>query len=251
MELKQITYKPTFFELLQHLTSVHVDIPIFKEGNVVVAKKTNKSKTIAYELRVAKTTFNYEVSGDKIAFQNFPEFYSLYRMMPSNSDVFVSDDVDTLIVRSGKSEVSFNLGLADAISPDFNKVPMKEGNYYSFNFPFSIVSKIRKVLSTIAGRDEDKRVQFILGNGTELGIKVFATSHNNVWSDRISDVDFKSVDIGENEFNLTSELFKLLPDLGDAFTSTCTIDSNGVFKFSFASKDSDEFLLDIHSSRIR
>lgn len=252
MNYTNVKYKKEFFSLINHLSEVNADIPIEKVGNRTVIKNKTKNNTIAFILDVSEDIIDFTVDGDKMAFQNFPEFFSLFGLMDDDSSIQVNDTVDTMVIRDDNSELSYNLGIRDSIVSGFNGLPVDTDNDIVMEVTNNQLKKIRSVLNTLPGRAVDKRIHFTVSEESEdLGIKVFAVSHSNKWegNERSSVVE-KNGDMSSLEICISSEIFKVLPELDDEnYQINLTVCKNNFVKFSFGSLGSDAFSLDIYTSR--
>ena len=123
---------------------------------------------------------------------------------------------------------------------------------YLFGMNSSELKQLKKVLSTIPGKDSDKRISFKVDEGSEdVKIAVSCTSHNNKWTETKQDLVVETNgSVASIDIKITSDVFKVLPDLeSDAFGMTITVCSKGFVEFRFASVESEDFQLDIYTSK--
>ena len=254
MAQTQINYKPTFFDMLKHLSQVHIDVIIEKTdaGNVLVQKR-NEIGSIAYTLEVEPTIFNFDVDENKMAFQNFPEVFQLMKLVGSTATMSTNSDATMLKIVDGKTKIDVNLGSTDAITSGFGgkRIPFDNDNSHKIAYSHSMTTRILKVLGTLPSADSDRRLTFTI-DGANLVVDFWSVAHNTKVTEEFEGVVTTNGDASETEFILNSEVFKLLPNMGDeSFENSLYINDKGIFKFNFKSKESSEFNLDMITAKIK
>lgn len=253
--MNKVTLKPVFFDLLKSLSSIRNQFPIEKQADGrFLTSNLSESTSVAFLLTTSPEIFSFENEVNRMAFENFNEFYSFLRLFGENYTISIDNQSDFFAIKENDYSLDYNLGFIESIESEIQSYPFRETdqeNGYRLVFTNELISRIRDVVNRIGGKTNEKRVTFII-DGDDLEIVFSSTQHNTKFSQKFENVIESYGNPELTEFALTDEVFGLLPNLPDEFERTLSIGGiRGAFKFEYKSKGTDDLHLEIITSRIR
>jgi hypothetical protein len=196
--MSELKFKKEALDLVNSLTTINTSIIFEKENDKVLVSRTNPASSIAYQLRVPNSNFDF--SGDKIAIYNYPEFYQLF----STCKVPVIDQNEkSLVISEGKAKINYILSNIENLVPGAKAVKFTDPTV-SFDLSHEEMKNIRKMISLI----QAEYIKFTVKDNTII-IKLFNNSHNNSYE---KELDIKDKTKENFEMTISSEVFTIIPE---------------------------------------
>jgi hypothetical protein len=219
--MSDLKFNKEFLDLVNRLTTINTQIIFEKENDKVLVSRFNPAKSIAYQLRVPKESFDF--AEDKIAMYNYPGFYQLFSVCKTP---VINQTENTLIIADGKSKINYLLSNLENIQVGPKKNTFADPTV-SFDFTEEEMKNIRKMISLI----QADYVKFIIKDNN-LTVKLFNNSHDNSYE---KEIELKTKATENFEMIINSEVFTIIPEN----PYTIDIKKEGVIRISYVKDNID------------
>jgi len=183
---------------VKDLTTINDSIIFENTEDKIIVKRANPPMTIAYFLSVPKSELSFE--GEKLAFYNYPEFYSLVNAVDGAE---IEQEENKLSIKTKNSKIKYLVSDPETLKKGPKKMPF-ENPTAAIKLTAETLKEIRKMIGLL-----DSKKASLSVTGKVAILKVYNSSHDNSFEKTIEMETATSED-----FNIlfTSEIFSLIPE---------------------------------------
>jgi len=172
-----VTFNKNVLTILKELTPISEVVVMIKkkdeEGNLtdnVYISQANESEVLGYILNVPNNLLTF--NGDKLAFQEFSEFFHLYSLFTDEPEI-EQFDAAKLIIKGGSTKISLIVGEADVLDSGPEVVPFDKPDAV-LTITSSQLLELRKKISLIKAEKVEITVE-----KKYISLRFFLDDNNN------------------------------------------------------------------------
>jgi len=229
--MNSMSYNAEYFSIINDLATISPSMIFTKDDNgTTTVLRANKSKSIFF--RVVAPTNYFEYDGNRIAFNNFAEFYELINVFKVKN---LYHDNNLITIENEVGKINYVLANEESLMKSPSKISLDVPDV-TFTMSNTQLAEIRKINSLLSSKYcnvffKNKMIAFNLYTGEQYN------SFNREFTPEyiLNADDPNSPQVGDIEFPIYSEIFAKLPDE----TYKVSIYANGFISFAFQKNDID------------
>jgi len=172
-----VVFNKEVLSIIKELTPISDHIILTKDiddkgeptGTVFISQ-TNESESLGFIIRIPNNMITFE--GDKLAFQEFSEFYQLYSLFEKEPEI-EQLDASKIVMKGGSTKISVIIGEADVLEAGPDAINIGEPDAV-LNITAAQLLELRKKIGLIKAEKVDLMVK-----KDNISLRFFQDENNN------------------------------------------------------------------------